>query len=130
MFNDLHQVLEVGQDGAAHEDGDLLYDLDARVAGLPRLLTAAHCLQEGQQRRDAERRGDDCEGTRCRVAHVLVHVVNVRPHRRDHRGEAGRLRRVWSVKGRVTRPAQLHLLTLNHDELTVNCQLDNRQLPY
>lgn len=42
MFNDLDERLEVRQDGAAHEDGDLLHDLDAGVARLPRLLGAAH----------------------------------------------------------------------------------------
>lgn len=49
MFDDLHQALKMRKDGAAHEDGDLLDDLDAGVACLPRLLGAAHGLQERQQ---------------------------------------------------------------------------------
>ena len=38
MFNDLNKALEMGEDGAAKEDGDLLDNLDARVSRLPRLL--------------------------------------------------------------------------------------------
>ena len=32
------------EDGATHQDGDLLDDLDASVPGLPRLLRLAHGL--------------------------------------------------------------------------------------
>lgn len=49
VFNDLHQTLEMWQDGAAHKDGDLLDNLDAGVTRLPRLLRAANGFQEGQQ---------------------------------------------------------------------------------
>ena len=34
MFDDLDQGPQVWEDGATHQDGDLLDDLDARVAGL------------------------------------------------------------------------------------------------
>eukprot|EP00955_Chlamydomonas_euryale_P007441 78823-Chlamydomonas_euryale.AAC.18 len=79
---------------AAHEDGNLLHDLDASVARLPALLRHAHRLEEWQQRGDAERRRDDRERARCRVAYVLVDVVDVGPHRRNHAREAGRLGQV------------------------------------
>lgn len=91
MFDDLHQAAEVGQDGAAHEDGDLLHDLDAGVAGLPRLLAFAHGLEEGQQRGDAESRGHHGEGSGRGVSHVLVHVVDVGSHGGDHGRQAGSL---------------------------------------
>jgi len=73
----------VRQDGAAHEDGDLLDDLDAGVARLPRLLGLADGLEEGQQGGDAEGGRDDGEGARRRVTHVLVQVVDVRTHRAE-----------------------------------------------
>ena len=44
VLDDLDEVAQVGQDGAAHQDGDLLHDLDARVARLPRLFALAHRL--------------------------------------------------------------------------------------
>ena len=49
MLDDLDEVLEVRQDGAAHEDGDLLHDLDACVARLPRLLALAHSLEKNKR---------------------------------------------------------------------------------
>ena len=48
VLDDLHQVLEMRQDGTAHQDGDLLHDLDACVPRLPRLLTLAHSFEERQ----------------------------------------------------------------------------------
>mmetsp|Transcript_8558 Transcript_8558/g.17750 ORF Transcript_8558/g.17750 Transcript_8558/m.17750 type:complete len:1008 (+) Transcript_8558:1222-4245(+) len=91
VLHDLHEGAEVREHGAAHEDGDLLDDLDARVARLPGLLGLAHRLEEGQQRGDPQRGGHHGERARRGVAHVLVDVVNVRPHRRDHRRQARRL---------------------------------------
>ena len=44
VFDDLHQGPQVWEDGATHQDGDLLDDLDASVPGLPRLLRLAHGL--------------------------------------------------------------------------------------
>lgn len=100
MFNDLHQAAEVGQDGAAHEDGDLLHDLDAGVAGLPGLLAFAHGFEEGQQRGDAEGRGHHGEGSGRGVSHVLVHVVDVRSHGGDHGCQAGSLK--WNCRKETT----------------------------
>eukprot|EP00968_Pinguiococcus_pyrenoidosus_P024619 scaffold4871_cov260-Pinguiococcus_pyrenoidosus.AAC.6 len=88
VLDDVHHLLQVRQDGAAHEDRDLLDDLDAGVARLPALPALAHGLEERQQRRHPERGGDDSESSRGGVSNVLVHVVDVRPHGRDHRGEA------------------------------------------
>mmetsp|Transcript_15797 Transcript_15797/g.40419 ORF Transcript_15797/g.40419 Transcript_15797/m.40419 type:complete len:537 (+) Transcript_15797:1904-3514(+) len=82
------------QRGAAHQDGDLLHDLDAGVAGLPALLALADSLQEGQQCRNAQRTGHHGEGPRRGVAHVLVRVVDVGTHVGDHGGETGRLGQV------------------------------------
>ena len=48
MLDNLDQRLEMRQDGAAHEDGDLLDDLDARVPRLPGLLALTDGLEEGQ----------------------------------------------------------------------------------
>ena len=84
------------QDGTAHEDGDLLDDLDASVSGLPGLLAATHGLEEGKEGRDAEGRGYDRERSGCRVTHVLVHVVYVRSHRGDHCGQTRRLPATYS----------------------------------
>mmetsp|Transcript_9935 Transcript_9935/g.17046 ORF Transcript_9935/g.17046 Transcript_9935/m.17046 type:complete len:337 (-) Transcript_9935:2069-3079(-) len=53
VLHDLHQGAEVGEHGAAHEDGNLLDNLDARMACLPGLLGLAHSLEERQQGRDA-----------------------------------------------------------------------------
>ena len=52
MLDDLHKISEMRQDGTAHQDGDLLHNLNSSVSSLPRLLALAHGLQEGQQRRD------------------------------------------------------------------------------
>ena len=92
MFNDLHQVLEMGQNSTAHEDGDLLDDLDTGMPGLPGLLAATHGLQEGQQRGDAQGRGHHGERSGRRVTHILVHVVNVGSHGRDHGRKASSLK--------------------------------------
>eukprot|EP00962_Isochrysis_galbana_P056214 scaffold28112_cov112-Isochrysis_galbana.AAC.2 len=90
-LDDLDERAQVRQHRAAHQDGDLLHNLDARVPCLPRLFGLADRLEEGQQRRHAERRRHDREGASGGVAHVLVDVVNVGPHRGDHRGQARRL---------------------------------------
>lgn len=49
MFNNLHQATKMGQNGTAHEDGDLLHNLDACVSSLPGLFAFTHSLEEGQQ---------------------------------------------------------------------------------
>lgn len=54
VFNNFHQVPQVRQDSAAHKNGDLLHNLDARVSGLPRLLGLTHGFQERKQRRDSQ----------------------------------------------------------------------------
>ena len=64
------------------------------LAYLPRLFAAAHSLKERQERGYAERRCDDGKGARGCVAHVLVDVVNVGTHGRDHRGQARSLGQV------------------------------------
>lgn len=63
-------------------------------AHLPRLFGQTHGLEEGQQRGDAQRGGDDAESARRGVAHVLINVVDVGPHGRDHLRQAGRLGQV------------------------------------
>mmetsp|Transcript_241 Transcript_241/g.846 ORF Transcript_241/g.846 Transcript_241/m.846 type:complete len:825 (-) Transcript_241:710-3184(-) len=92
--DDVHHLLQVREARAAHEDRDLLHDLDARVPRLPALLRLADGAQEEEERRDAQRRGHDGEGAGRGVPHVLVGVVDVRPHRRYHRRQAGSLREV------------------------------------
>jgi hypothetical protein len=86
VLNDLHQGAEVGKDGTAHENGDLLANLDACVAGLPALCGLAHGFEKGEEGVDAQGRGDDGEGTRGGIPHILVHIVNIRPHGSDHSG--------------------------------------------
>ncbi len=71
--DDLNNTLEMRQDGTTHENSNLLNDLDACVAGLPRLLTQAYGLEERQQGRDAQRRRDNRKGTGSCVTHVLVY---------------------------------------------------------
>lgn len=93
MLDDLHQAAQVGQDGAAHQDGNLLHDLDARMASLPRLLALAHGFEEGQQGGDAQGRGHHGEGSGRGVPHVLIHVVDVGSHGGDHGGQTGSLGR-------------------------------------
>mmetsp|Transcript_33286 Transcript_33286/g.56617 ORF Transcript_33286/g.56617 Transcript_33286/m.56617 type:complete len:659 (+) Transcript_33286:1233-3209(+) len=83
----VHELAQVGEDGASHEEGDLLHDLDARVARLPRLAGSAHRLQEREEAGHAEGRGDDGERPRGGVAHVLVGAVDVRAHRGYHGAE-------------------------------------------
>lgn len=87
MFNNLYQVLEVGEDGTPHENSDLLDDLDSCVSGLPRLLALTHSLQEGQQGGDPQGRGYDSEGPGGSVTDVLVQVVNIGSHCGDHGGQ-------------------------------------------
>ena len=91
MLNDFNEALEMRQDGTAHEDWNLLAYLDASMSSLPRLLALTDGLQERQQSGNAERRRNDGECSRRRVTHVLVHVVNIWTHRRDHRRQPGRL---------------------------------------
>lgn len=91
VLDNLHQAAKVGQDGTAHEDGDLLHDLDARVPGLPGLLALTHGFEEGQEGGDAEGRGHHSEGSSRGVSHVLVHVVDIRSHGGDHRSQASSL---------------------------------------
>ena len=81
--------LQMGQHGAAHENGDLLHDLDARVPRLPALLALAHSLQEGQQCRDAQRGRHHTERARCRVPHIPAHtqraqISTVFPYAKSH----------------------------------------------
>lgn len=106
MFNNLHQAAKVGQDGTAHEDGNLLHDLDACVSGLPGLLAFAHGFEEGQERGNTESRGHHGEGTGCGVSHILVHVVNIRSHCGDHCGQTGSLgqtgRDIYSLLALIT----------------------------
>ncbi len=83
------ETFQMREDGATHHDGDLLDDADARVARLPAFLGAAHCLEEGQQGRDAESRSDDGKGACGGVADVLVDVVDVWAHGADHVGQTG-----------------------------------------
>lgn len=78
----------MGQDGAAHEDGNLLNNLDTSVPSLPRLLAATYSLQERHERRDSQSGGHHRKGSRCGVTHVLVNIVNVRSHGGDHGGQA------------------------------------------
>ena len=77
------------QDGTAHENGNLLHDLDTGMSGLPGFLTLTHRLQEGQQGWDTQGRCYHGKGTGGGVTHVLVQVVNVGTHGGDHGGEAG-----------------------------------------
>lgn len=91
MLDNLHQTAEMGQDSAAHENSDLLYDLDACVTSLPGFLALANSLEERQERWNAQGRRHDGKSTSCRISHILVHVVNVRPHGGDHGGQTGSL---------------------------------------
>lgn len=93
MLNDLHKVLEVRQDGTAHEDGNLLDNFDACVASLPRLLAFAHSFQEGQQGGNAQGRCHDGKGASCGVTDVLIHVVNIRTHGGNHGSQTSSLGR-------------------------------------
>lgn len=111
VFNDLHQAAQVRQDGTAHQDGNLLHDLDARVSGLPRLLAFAHGFEEGQERGNAEGGGHHGEGSSGRVSDVLVHVVDIGSHRRDHRGQPGSL--THTTEGQVPgKTKQMKIWTL------------------
>lgn len=91
MLDNLHQAAEMGQDSTAHENSDLLYDLDTRVTSLPGFLALANSLEERQERWNAQGRRYNGESTGCRVSHILVHVVNIRPHGGDHSGQTSSL---------------------------------------
>jgi hypothetical protein len=67
----------MGQNCTFHHDGDLLYDTNTGMTGLPRLLAAADSLEEGQKRRNAERGGYDRERTGCGVSHILISMVDM-----------------------------------------------------
>mmetsp|Transcript_59885 Transcript_59885/g.165714 ORF Transcript_59885/g.165714 Transcript_59885/m.165714 type:complete len:262 (+) Transcript_59885:1812-2597(+) len=88
MRDDIHHLLEVRQHCTTHEDRYLLHDLDARVPGLPALLRLADSPQEEEQCRNSQRRSHDGKGTGGCVADVLVRVVYVRAHGRDHGRQA------------------------------------------
>ena len=75
--NNFDQTLQMREDSAAHENGDLLYDLDTRVTCLPALLALTHGLKEGKECGDTKRRCDDRERTSCGVTHVLIQVVDI-----------------------------------------------------
>lgn len=53
------KYLEMWQNSAAHEDGDLLHNFDASVSCLPGFLALAHSLEEGQQSGNAQSTGDN-----------------------------------------------------------------------
>eukprot|EP00906_Rhabdomonas_costata_P019307 RCo028206 len=89
MVDDLHELLQVRKDGAPHEDGNLLHDLDPSMPGLPGLLGLTHGLQEGNQRGDSQGRGYHGKGAGGGVADVLVNVVDIRPHGGNHGGQPG-----------------------------------------
>mmetsp|Transcript_29025 Transcript_29025/g.67289 ORF Transcript_29025/g.67289 Transcript_29025/m.67289 type:complete len:780 (-) Transcript_29025:1289-3628(-) len=121
-LDDLDHLAQVRQDGAAHQDGNLLHNLDAGVPRLPRLLRLAHGLEEGQQRGDAERRRDHGKRTRGRVSHVLVEVVDIGTHGRDHGRQTGGLGQVGNDL--ATLDTSVVVLVnqqgLNHDENLVH----------
>lgn len=84
MFNNLHQAAQVWQDCTAHQDGNLLHNLDACVPGLPGFLAFTHSFEEGQKRGNTESWSHHSKSSGCGVSDVLVHVVNVRSHCGDH----------------------------------------------
>lgn len=96
---------------ATHNTGNthLHDDLDSRVPSLPRLAALTHGLKERQQCGDAQRRRHHGKRTRRRVTHVLIQVVDVRPHCRNHRRKPRRFRQVadnlptWSSHDRTRR---------------------------
>ena len=94
MFNNLDQILEMRQDGTAHENGNLLYDFDARVSSLPGLLALTDGLEERQEGGDSQGGGHHSEGPGGGVTDVLVQVVNVRPHCGDHGGQTSSLNKM------------------------------------
>ena len=63
------------------------------MTSLPRLLALADRLQERQKCGNAEGRGNDGKRTGRGVTHVLVHVVDIWTHGRDHCGQPRRLQR-------------------------------------
>lgn len=86
--------LEVGQHRTAHEDGDLLHNLDARVPRLPGLFALANGFEERQERRNAEGAGHNRECPGCGVPHVLIDIVNIRTHGCNHGRQACSLQAV------------------------------------
>lgn len=99
MFDDLYQAAKMGQNGAAHEDGDLLHDLDARVPGLPGLLALTHSFEKRQEGGNAQGGGHHGKGSGRGVSDVLVHVVDIGSHRGDHGGQTGSLGRTGGGGG-------------------------------
>mmetsp|Transcript_16124 Transcript_16124/g.34854 ORF Transcript_16124/g.34854 Transcript_16124/m.34854 type:complete len:263 (-) Transcript_16124:1194-1982(-) len=91
MGDDVHHLLQVGQDSAAHEDGNLLHDLDTSVSRLPTLLGLAHSPQEQEQGWDAQSRSHHSEGSGCCVSHVLIRMIDIRSHSGDHGGQTSSL---------------------------------------
>lgn len=87
MFYNFHQALQMWQDSAAHQDCYLLNDFNTGVTRLPGLLTATNGFQEGKKRRDPKSGCDNGERPRRRVTYVLVDIVDVRSHCRDHCGQ-------------------------------------------
>ena len=55
---------------------------------LPGLTALTHSLKEGEKGGNAQSGRYHGESTGCRVPHVLVQVVDVRPHGGDHGGQA------------------------------------------
>ena len=53
VFANGHHQLQVGKDGSAHEDRDLLHNLDARVSRLPALPGLTDGLEKRQQSGDS-----------------------------------------------------------------------------
>ena len=49
MLYNIDQILQMGQDSAAHQNRDLLHNLDASVACLPRFATLADGSKEGEE---------------------------------------------------------------------------------
>ena len=60
ILDNLYKILKVGQlqDGTSYKDNYLLHYLDPSVLCLPRLLTAADRLEEGEQGRNTECQGN------------------------------------------------------------------------
>ena len=94
VTDDLDELPQVRQHRAAHQERDLLHDLDPSVPGHPALAAAAHRLQEREEARHAQGRGHHREGARRRVPDVFVGAVDVGSHRGYHRAEPCRLREV------------------------------------
>ena len=90
----VYKALQMGKDGATHQDGDLLNDLDTGVPSLPGLLAAADGTKEGKKGRDTKGRGHDCKGSGCCVSHVFIDMIDIRAHSADHSGETSGLGKI------------------------------------